>query len=325
MRIMTAGTALAGEREEDAAPAIASEGAGVEAFLATIEARLDALVPPAGDRYGLAASIRYALLAPGKRLRPLLALAAAAQAGAVGNAVPRALDTSCAIEMVHAASLILDDLPCMDDAAIRRGRPASHLAFGEDAAILTAIALLSLAFGTIARDASLGPADRALLVALLSEAVGPSGLVAGQIGDLRLDAASATQHDIEAMHRDKTAALYRVAAEAGVIAAGGGAAERAAAARLGERIGLAFQALDDLKDRALSSEEAGKDTLKDGDKPSLIAVLGPPAAARALREHIAAARVSADAIGDGTDAGRAPLRAFLDACFPAGLVARVSE
>ena len=147
-----------------------------------IEARLRALAPAESRTGSLDAAIRYALLAPGKRLRPLLTLLAAWELGARDL---KALDAACALEMVHAASLVLDDLPCMDDASERRGRPATHVAYGQDVAILCAVALLGRAFLTVASMDGIDPARRAQLSVILSEAVGANGLAAGQLEDLR--------------------------------------------------------------------------------------------------------------------------------------------
>ena len=147
-----------------------------------VDRRLSELVPAVDGGAGrLSDAARYALLAPGKRLRPLLTMAAAAQFGAPPHA---ALDAGCAFEMVHAASLLLDDLPSMDDAALRRGRATAHRVHGEDLAVLAAVALLARAFGVLGAAEAIAPEGRLRLVARLSEAVGFDGLSAGQTRDL---------------------------------------------------------------------------------------------------------------------------------------------
>ena len=155
----------------------------VEDLRAAVNGRLDALVP-AGSRgpQRVNEAVRYALLAPGKRIRPLLTILAAMDFGAP---VSDALDVACATEMVHTASLVLDDLPCMDDARLRRGQPTVHMRFDESTAILAAIALLNQAFATVTRTTRLSAETRLALVERLSAAVGFDGLVTGQENDLQ--------------------------------------------------------------------------------------------------------------------------------------------
>jgi geranylgeranyl pyrophosphate synthase len=212
---------------------------------------------------------RHALLSPGKRFRPLLTIMLSRGCGideALSDAV---MEVGCAIEMVHAASLILDDLPCMDDANLRRNQPTTHIAFGESTAILSATALLNRAFGVIARNGSLAPEQRAELCDLLSYAVGSSGLIAGQMADLD-NTGQASVSEIERVNRLKTGALFDFAADAAAIMASSPAHVRAALKDFSRQIGLAFQLLDDVKDVLQSPEISGKTNARDVGKTTLV-------------------------------------------------------
>ena len=252
-----------------------------------IESRLAEVLPdPDAGPLRLTEAMRYSLLAPAKRVRPLLALFAAEQLGADPL---RALDVGIAVELVHAASLVLDDLPAMDDAEERRGRPANHKIWGEDTAMLAAIALLNQAFGVIAAS-PLRDVDRVRAVAVLASSIGPDGLTGGQEFDLRANDAEAPQpDDVERTHRLKTAVLFAAAAELGGIAAGGDPAACAALRRFGTRLGLAFQGLDDLLDAHAAASVIGKDVGKDVGKPTLVGLLGRERAEERARAHVRAA------------------------------------
>jgi geranylgeranyl pyrophosphate synthase len=249
-----------------------------------VETRLDALVPPA-DRQPpeLHRSMRHTLLAPGKRVRALLTLFAANH---FHGDDPRALDAACALEMVHAASLILDDLPAMDNASLRRGLPANHQIYGEATAMLAAIGLLSRAFGVIAEDETLNMAQRARLARVLSRAVGSEGLVAGQERDLKWSPESATREEVAFVHRHKTAALFAAAAEMGAVAAAADERQIGQMRAFGDRLGLAFQILDDLLDATANRETAGKEVMQDNGRPSLVLTIGREAAACEARQLI---------------------------------------
>jgi geranylgeranyl diphosphate synthase, type II len=243
-----------------------------------VETRLAALMPPADQSpANLHCAMRYTLLAPGKRARALLAMLAAKDLGRDRDAAA-AISPACALEMVHTASLILDDLPAMDNASLRRGLPANHMLFGEATAILAAIGLLNRAFGVIAEDASLGAAVRVRLADILSRSVGSDGLVAGQELDLKWSPAGATRLDVELVHARKTAALFSAAAEMGAVVAGAGEHDLRLMRDFGMKLGLAFQILDDLLDATASRESAGKDVAQDGGKPSLVLSIGLEAA-----------------------------------------------
>lgn len=246
---------------------------------AAVDRRLAELAPDSSGAAGrLNAAARYALLAPGKRLRPLLAVAAARQFGGTAEAERAALDAGCAIEMVHAASLMLDDLPSMDDATLRRGRPTVHLAFGEDLAVLGAVALLSHAFGVMACVEAIAAERRLRLVGRLSEAAGFDGLSGGQTRDLHERAPGLALDAVEQMNAQKTGVLFALSAEAGALCAGAEDGEVAAARAFGDRLGAAFQVRDDLLDLRASPEALGKDVGRDGAKPTVAALLGPEAA-----------------------------------------------
>ena len=211
-----------------------------------IDTELDRrLAPPAVDPGRLVEAMHYAALGPGKRLRPAVLLAAADACGAAREA---ALPAAAAIEMLHAYTLVHDDLPAMDDDGLRRGRPTVHIAFGEAVAILAGDGLLTAAFGALAE---LGP-RAAAAVGVLARRSGARELLAGQAIDL--SAAPAELRDIaavERLHAAKTGALFAAAAELGGIAAGAGAEVCASLGRYGMAIGIAFQHADDRDDAEL--------------------------------------------------------------------------
>lgn len=283
-----------------------------------IDRRLTLLCPEAaGLPHPLGPSIRYSLLAPGKRLRPLLTVLTAMQCG---SEAPLALNVACAAEMVHVASLIFDDLPCMDDAALRRGQPTNHLAFGEDTAILSAVSLLALAFRTISEDDHIPRDTRITLVSTLSRAIGPGGLAAGQISDLNDRASDSGIAQIRERNFRKTAALFCACGEAGAIVGGGSEEDRSQACSFAENVGLAFQIFDDLKDAILSSLQIGKDVRKDKAKRTVVSALGRSHARAELNAHIDRAREAATQIGTRHD----PLLAFVDRCFPQAALADIA-
>jgi geranylgeranyl diphosphate synthase, type II len=211
-----------------------------------VEARLtdwmDALAEREGCPADLAEAMRYALLGGGKRLRPLLAMAAGE---AVGAAPELGLEAGCAVELVHAYSLVHDDLPAMDDDDFRRGRPTCHKRFGEALAILTGDGLLSLAFEALAQAFPDERAARA--VEILAAAAGPAGMVGGQADDVQpWDGRALPLAQVESIHRRKTACLMQAALELGGLAARAGAPALLALGRAGRALGLAFQAADDV-------------------------------------------------------------------------------
>jgi geranylgeranyl diphosphate synthase, type II len=209
---------------------------------------LDAELPQPGDDPGrLIEAMRYSLLAPGKRLRPILALAAAEAVGARPEAAVRL--AAAAVELVHCYSLIHDDLPAMDDDDMRRGRPTSHKAFGEATAILAGDALLTLAFEWLARAGARAesPQRYLLAVAALARGAGASGMVRGQARDM-MPASPSTLDAIERLHVEKTGCLFRAALEVGAAAGGASPAQTEALAEFGVAYGIAFQHKDDADD-----------------------------------------------------------------------------
>lgn len=257
----------------------------VRAWRARVDQRLAELLPADPGREGVAAAMRDGVLAPGKRLRPLLMLATGQ---ALGCGSPALLDAACAVEMVHAASLVLDDMPCMDDARLRRGRPTVHLAHGEDAAVLAAIALLAQACATVAALPALDGALRARLVGVLCDAVGPQGLVRGQFRDLREGASSRTVQAIAEANDQKTGVLFACALEIAALVAGAPHAVEALRAAAVEA-GQAFQLKDDLEDGIPAARAADKDRHQDTGKSTMVALLGRPAVEQRLQGHLARA------------------------------------
>ncbi len=212
-----------------------------------IDATIDAhLALPSPDPGRLVEAMRYAALGPGKRLRPALTVAACA---AVGGARARALPAAAAIEMLHAYTLVHDDLPCMDDDDERRGRPTVHVEFGEAVAVLAGDGLLTAAFGALA---ALGP-DAAAAIEVLARRAGALELLAGQARDLSLQdqpeaLAALGFGEVETIHAAKTGALFSAATELGAIAGAASADQRRALADFGMAIGVAFQHADDRDD-----------------------------------------------------------------------------
>jgi geranylgeranyl diphosphate synthase type II len=243
-----------------------------------IDKRLASLVstPEAGSP--LDKAVRYALLAPGKRIRPFLTMLAAAELGADEL---DALDAGCALEMVHAASLILDDLPSMDDAPSRRGQPSTHVVFGEDGAILAAVSLLSRSYGAVGQATRLSAETRCELVAILAQAVGTAGLAGGQFQDLR--PAEAQLDRITDANHLKTGMLFVAAVEMAVAIAGADAFHLDRMRAFATHLGQAFQLRDDLLDGDGAEPGAGEDA----GKATLLSVLGPGEVRRRLDLHVA--------------------------------------
>lgn len=274
----------------------ASYGGGwPELLVDVVDKRLAALVPGAdAPPQRLHAAMRYTLLAPGKRLRPLLTLLTSFH---LGRDDLRALDAACAIEMIHAASLVFDDLPAMDNSRERRGQPTAHRKFGEDVAILAGIALMNRAFGVVAAMQVDDEASRSAVARVLSDAVGSDGLVGGQFLDLHDRDDSVDRTRMERVNRLKTAALFVASAEAGAVIAGANAGRIAHTRAFAAELGLAYQIADDLIDDARYAGQTGKDTGKDAGKPTVTSLLGREAARAQLEHHVAAARRHVQALG----------------------------
>jgi len=257
------------------------------AIQARTEATLEAHLPPADvapER--LHEAMRYATLGGGKRVRPLLAHAA----GELVRADPTVVDAvACAVELIHAYSLVHDDLPCMDDDVLRRGKPTVHVEFDEATALLVGDALQALAFKVLT-EAPLGiPAERHLaLVGLLAQAAGSRGMAGGQAMDLAAVGQPMGRAELEFMHIHKTGALIRAAV---LLGAGCGQAgepkQEAALDHFGKRVGLLFQVVDDILDAQADTATLGKTAGKDAaqDKPTYVSLLGL-ADARALADEL---------------------------------------
>jgi len=219
-------------------------------------------------------AMRYATLGGGKRVRPLLAHAA----GELTGATPEALDVvGCAVEMIHAYSLVHDDLPCMDDDVLRRGRPTCHVEFDEPTALLVGDSLQTMAFELLASQVIGEPKQQLEMVALLAHASGSRGMAGGQAIDLASVGKPLTQPELELMHALKTGALIRAAVLLGALAGQPlSADERSNLDRFAKRAGLLFQVVDDILDCTASTATLGKTAGKDeaADKPTYVALLG---------------------------------------------------
>jgi len=247
----------------------------------------------------LRAAIRHSLLAPGKRLRPLLVLMAAE---ACGCPRARALAAACAVEMVHAYSLIHDDLPAMDDDDWRRGQPSCHAKFGEALAILAGDALLAQAFEVLSARVS-PPEVAARCCAELGRAAGASALVGGQADDLDAMLAKGSVEQLERIHRRKTGALFLVSLRLGGIIGGADEAQAVALDTYGKKLGLAFQIVDDLLDVRGSQQSLGKTVGKDArqGKVTFPGLLGMEDSRRRAKLLIREAQQALAAFGPAAD------------------------
>jgi farnesyl diphosphate synthase len=229
---------------------------------------------PADTPAGLGVAMRYAVLDGGKRLRPLLVLGASE---AVGGNADAALRAACAVELIHAYSLVHDDMPCMDNDVLRRGKPTVHVAYGEATALLAGDALQALAFEFLApADAGIPDRTQATLCRLLATAAGHAGMAGGQAIDLAAVGKSLSESELRQMHRLKTGALLQASVMMG--AACGDASPQAATglANYGRAMGLAFQVVDDILDVTADSATLGKTAGKDAaqEKPTYVSLLG---------------------------------------------------
>ncbi len=278
--------------------------------LASVERALDRWVTadaPVGLDHGAPAALvdamRYAVLDGGKRLRPLLVLASCE---AVGGNPQAALRAACATELIHAYSLVHDDLPCMDNDVLRRGKPTVHVKFGEAQALLAGDALQALAFEILTPDDATVPAAlQARLCRLLAQAAGSAGMAGGQAIDLASVGQALTECQLREMHRLKTGALLQGSVMMGAACAEGAAcgghavAAQTALANYGAAIGLAFQVVDDILDVTADSATLGKTAGKDAvdDKPTYVSLLGLERSRAHAQELLLEALSALDASG----------------------------
>lgn len=263
-----------------------------------VEAELDRLLPRAGTVPAvLAEAMRHACLGGGKRLRPFLVMAAGRHFGADEAALLRA---GTAVELIHGYSLVHDDLPAMDDAALRRGRPSVHKAFGEANAVLAGDALQALAFEVLARpDWPAGPGERVALVAGLARAAGAAGMCGGQALDLEAERRPLDEAGILRLQTMKTGALIGFCCDAACVLGGAGPGERRALLAYAAALGLAFQIRDDLLDATGDTAALGKDAGRDAaaGKATFVSLLGAEAAGMRLAHLRAEAEAQLAGLG----------------------------
>jgi farnesyl diphosphate synthase len=257
-----------------------------------VERALEAWVP-AGAPAGLGLAMRYGVLDGGKRLRPLLVLAASQATHGLREAAMRA---ACAVELIHAYSLIHDDMPCMDNDVLRRGKPTVHVQFGEAQAMLAGDAMQALAFEVLTPCSdsmvapngvsSVAPALQARLCSLLARSAGYNGMAGGQAIDLASIGVPLDEHTLRDMHHRKTGALLQASVLMGAACGEASASEWSALADYGDALGLAFQVVDDILDVTQASVTLGKTAGKDihNNKPTYVTVLGLDAARRHANE-----------------------------------------
>jgi geranylgeranyl diphosphate synthase type II len=264
-----------------------------------VEAALDHWVPrDAQDPETIHKAMRYSLFAGGKRVRPLLAIAAAE---AVSDETGGVEHAACSLELIHTYSLIHDDLPALDNDDLRRGRPTCHKVFGDAMAILAGDALLTLAFEVLAKLRGVDADKRVRLIAELATASGTvGGMIGGQVNDIQGEGSVATAELLESIHRAKTGALLRASVRMGAIYAGAGDAKLASLTEFGEHVGLAFQIVDDVLDVEQPSETLGKTAGKDAaqQKITFPAVYGLERSRIMAEEQRTAAHAALDIFGD---------------------------
>lgn len=246
-------------------------------------------------------AMRYSLFAGGKRVRPLLAVAAAE---AVSDSIDGIENAACALEMIHTYSLIHDDLPALDNDDLRRGRPTCHKIFGDAMAILAGDALLTLAFETLAKLQGVDAERRIQLVAELATASGTvGGMIGGQVNDIQGEGRPPTTELLDSIHRAKTGALLRASVRFGAIYAGAHEGKLAALTDFGEHVGLAFQIVDDVLDVEESSETLGKTAGKDAQQQKITfpAVYGLERSREMADKERAAAHSALDIFGERGD------------------------
>ena len=274
---------------------------------ALVDEALDRLLPGLDhDPPVIFEAVRYSLFAGGKRIRPILCIAAAE---AVGGTADSVLPVACALECIHTYSLIHDDLPAMDNDDFRRGRPTSHKVFGEAVAILAGDALLTEAFSLLARAGQhpgIDPSRLLQVIGLVAHAAGIWGMIGGQVMDIQAEGKTVDMDAVYSMHDRKTGAMIRVSVISGALLAGAGEKQLAALTDYGQRIGLAFQIADDILNVTGNRDLMGKNTGSDEGrgKGTFPAVLGIDRSRLKLEELVYQAVADLEAFGGRADALR---------------------
>src|SRR2546421_1077865 len=233
----------------------------LESRQAKIDAALDGYLPKENVRPAtIHKAMRYSLFAGGKRLRPILTLAATE---ACGGKIDNALPLACAMECIHTYSLVHDDLPSMDNDDFRRGRATCHKGFGDGIAVLAGDALLTIAFEIVSRTKPAPRYDISVLLREIAVAAGSQRLIAGQVADLEAEGKNVKRDQLQFIHENKTAAILRSAVRLGAMSANADPKKLSAITRFGQRLGLAFQIIDDILDVTQTSEILGKSAGKD--------------------------------------------------------------
>ena len=273
-----------------------------------VDVALDRLLPAENTEPAtIHKAMRYSMFAGGKRIRPVLCLAACS---AVGGRIPSAMPLACAVECIHTYSLIHDDLPCMDDDDLRRGRPTNHKVFGEGIAVLAGDALLTHAFSLVTRATPSRRYPTRQLVAELALAAGSRRLIAGQVQDLENENRRASLAEVKQTHLNKTAALITASIRLGAMAANATPAQLQRLSRYGRDLGLAFQVIDDILDVTSTKEVMGKSVGADARnlKSTFPKVLGLEKSRRYAADLISDAHRQLKGFGTKAD----PLRAIAD-------------
>lgn len=246
----------------------------LKAAVSDVDVAMDGYLPTLDEQPGsIHEAMRYCIFAGGKRLRPVLCIAAAE---ACGGKRGDALAAACAVELMHTYSLVHDDLPCMDDDDLRRGRATCHKVYGEGMAVLCGDALLTEAFAVIAKSAAAGEHTVGDMVAELALTGGSRKLIGGQVLDLEGEGKPLSMEELVGVHEAKTAALLTTSVRLGAMSAGAGEGELAALTKFGHALGLAFQVIDDILDVTQTTENLGKTAGKDAavEKATYPAVIG---------------------------------------------------
>ena len=268
------------------------------------------MLEPLGEFSRHIEAMRYSLFGGGKRIRPILCLAAAGAVDSSEDTVRRALPVACALECIHTYSLIHDDLPAMDDDDLRRGKPTNHTVYGEAAAILAGDGLLTFAFDLLSSPISAAIADpaRIRIIQAIARAAGPLGMVGGQSLDMIYAGRQVGYDELRSIHRSKTGALITASVVCGAIVAGANEEQEAALSTYGDNIGLAFQIIDDLLDVEATTEQLGKSAGSDlkSDKVTYPSLFGRETSRTMAREAVQEALIALTSFDLQAD----PLRAL---------------